>query len=203
MTYAPSSYQMPTANDCPAHFDLRRYGAANPADSSHRSKAVDEPPLLLSFSVLPAIRDAVSAVATLPCRVLWLDQREAEFPADPSPPHVERLCVEPVQAAVRQAPPGAFYLVLTHRHDLDLAITEAILRRGDFGFLGLIGSTTKRARLLHRFEERGVPAAALARLSCPIGLPGIAGKEPEVIAVAVLAQLLALSAPAGSVTATA
>ena len=73
---------------------------------------------------------------------------------------------------------------------LDLRITETILRRGDFAYLGLIGSRTKRSRFMHRFEERGVPAAALARLTCPIGVPGIAGKEPEVIAVAVVAQLL-------------
>ncbi len=61
MTHAPSTYKIPTANDCPAHFDVRLYGEANPADSIHRSKAVGEPPLLLAFSVLLAIRDAVSA----------------------------------------------------------------------------------------------------------------------------------------------
>ena len=62
MTHAPSTYKIPTANDCPAHFDVRLYGQANPADTIHRSKAVGEPPLLLPFSVLLAIRDAVSAV---------------------------------------------------------------------------------------------------------------------------------------------
>ncbi|MDP1692264.1 MAG: xanthine dehydrogenase molybdopterin binding subunit [Burkholderiaceae bacterium] len=62
LTHAPSTYKIPTANDCPAHFDVRLYDAPNPADSIHRSKAVGEPPLLLPFSVLLAIRDAVSAV---------------------------------------------------------------------------------------------------------------------------------------------
>ena len=62
MTHAPSTYKIPTANDCPAHFDVRLYGQANPADTIHRSKAVGEPPLLLPFSVFLAIRDAVSAV---------------------------------------------------------------------------------------------------------------------------------------------
>ena len=89
------------------------------------------------------------------------------------------------------APPGAFYLVLTHQHDLDLRISEAILKRADFGFFGLIGSKTKRARFIHRFEQRGIAADAIARLTCPIGLPGIEGKEPEVIAAGVVAQLLA------------
>jgi len=61
MTHAPSTYKIPTANDCPAHFDVRLYDAANPADTIHRSKAVGEPPLLLPFSVFLALRDAVSA----------------------------------------------------------------------------------------------------------------------------------------------
>lgn len=139
-------------------------------------------------------RAIVRLLQGLPCRVQWIDERESEFPAEPSAPHVERLCVEPVQAEVALAPPGAFYLVLTHSHDLDLAITEAVLRRGDFGWLGLIGSATKRARFLHRFESRGIPPERLARLVCPIGVPGIGGKEPEVIALAVVAQLLQAAA---------
>jgi xanthine dehydrogenase large subunit len=62
MTHAPSTYKIPTANDCPDHFEVRLYDAPNPADTIHRSKAVGEPPLLLPFSVFLAIRDAVSAV---------------------------------------------------------------------------------------------------------------------------------------------
>ena len=135
-------------------------------------------------------RAIVRLLDDLPCRVQWIDEREAEFPDPPSAPHIERLCVEPVQAEVRSAPPGACYLVLTHSHDLDLAITEAILRRGDFNYLGLIGSATKRARFLRRLDQRGVSPEALARLTCPIGLPGITGKQPELIALAVVAQLL-------------
>jgi xanthine dehydrogenase accessory factor len=138
-------------------------------------------------------RAIVDVLAGIPCRVQWIDERESEFPPGPGPGHVERLCVEPVEAEVAGAPPGAFHLVLTHSHDLDLRITEAILRRGDFGFLGLIGSATKRARFLRRLGERGIAPEALSRLTCPIGLPGIAGKEPGVIAVAVVAQLLAAS----------
>ena len=101
---------------------------------------------------------------------------------------------------MRLAPPGAFYLVLTHQHDLDLRIGEAILRRGDFGFFGLIGSQTKRARFIHRFEQRGIAPDAIARMTCPIGLPQIDGKEPEMIAAGVVAQLLMqppVVAPAG------
>ena len=144
-------------------------------------------------------RAIVRLLHDLPCAVDWIDEREAEFPPAVDPPHIRRLCVEPVEAEVRTAPPGAFFLVLTHSHDLDLAITSAVLRRGDFGYLGLIGSATKRARFLARFRDRGIEDAAVARLTCPIGVPGIPGKQPEQIAVAVVAQLLQVAAqsPAG------
>ena len=61
-THAPSTYKIPTANDCPPVFDVRLFENANVEDSIHRSKAVGEPPLLLPFSVFYAIRDAVSSV---------------------------------------------------------------------------------------------------------------------------------------------
>jgi xanthine dehydrogenase accessory factor len=131
-------------------------------------------------------------------RVDWIDERDEEFPqhffehGGPWPEHIRKVCVDAVEAEVREAPAGAAYLVLTHRHDLDMRISEAILERGDFGFFGLIGSKTKRQRFMHRFEERGIPGATIGRMTCPIGLPGIEGKEPEVIAASVVAQLLTL-----------
>jgi xanthine dehydrogenase accessory factor len=139
-------------------------------------------------------RAIVRALAPLNVRVDWIDERDEEFPPDGElPAHTRRIAVDAVEAEVRAAPRGAFYLVLTHRHDLDLRIAEAILRRGDFGFFGLIGSATKRARFIHRFEAMGIAHDAIARMTCPIGLPGIEGKEPEVIAAGVAAQLLQAS----------
>ncbi|TAL74722.1 MAG: xanthine dehydrogenase molybdopterin binding subunit [Burkholderiaceae bacterium] len=61
-THAPSTYKIPTANDCPPVLNVRLWGGQNVQDSIHRSKAVGEPPLLLPFSVFFALRDAVSAV---------------------------------------------------------------------------------------------------------------------------------------------
>jgi len=142
-------------------------------------------------------RAIVNALAPLNVIVDWIDERESEFPPDAVlPPHIRKVCVDTIEAEVREAPRGAFYLVLTHQHDLDLRIAEAILQRGDFAFFGLIGSKTKRHRFIHRFEQHGIAAEAIARMTCPIGVPGIDGKEPEVIAVAVVAQLLQVaSAP--------
>ncbi len=139
-------------------------------------------------------RALVKLLADIDCRVQWIDEREAEFPPGPLPPHIARLCVEPVEAEVAQAAPGSCFLVLTHSHDLDLALTQAILARGDFAWFGLIGSATKRARFESRLRQRGVDEALLSRMVCPIGAAGIVGKEPAVIAVAVAAQLLRLGA---------
>ena len=145
-------------------------------------------------------RAIATLLATLDVVVDWIDERESEFPSawspgTPWPAQIRRVCVDGVEGEVAAAPAGACYLVLTHRHDLDLRITEAILERGDFAFLGLIGSKTKRQRFIHRFEARGIPPARIARLTCPIGLPAIAGKEPAVIAAAVVAQLLTVTSP--------
>lgn len=140
-------------------------------------------------------RAIVRLLADIPCSVQWIDEREAEFPAGDLPPHIQRVCVEPVEAEVVQAPPAAFYLVLTHSHDLDLAICRAILQRADFAWFGLIGSRTKRARFASRLSAQGIGAERLARMVCPIGVPGIEGKQPEVIAIAVVAQLLQQAAP--------
>jgi xanthine dehydrogenase accessory factor len=182
----------PTLGQCCGGTVTLRYRAL--ADSAPASWPVDAPRFVLQLYGAGHVgRAIVRLLEGIPCRGSWIDERESEFPPTASAAHIQRVCVEPVEAEVAHAPPGAFYLVLTHSHALDLAITEAILRRGDFAYLGLIGSKTKRARFLHRFEARGIAPEVLARMTCPVGLPGIAGKEPEVIAVAVVAQLLARS----------
>jgi xanthine dehydrogenase accessory factor len=145
-------------------------------------------------------RAIVRALVPLDLRIDWIDEREEEFPpavfeGEPGwPARVRKVCVDAVEAEVAEAPAGACYLVLTHRHDLDLRISQAILARGDFAYFGLIGSKTKRQRFVHRFETYGLAPEVIARMTCPIGVPGIDGKEPEVIAVAVAAQLLQVAA---------
>jgi len=143
-------------------------------------------------------RAIATLLATLEVHVDWFDERDEEFPpttdlGSPWPVHIQRIGGDTIEREVRRAPPGAFYLVLTHEHALDERITEAILRRGDFAFCGLIGSRTKRAKFVRRFEARGVAAPAIERMTCPIGVPGIEGKAPEIIAAAVVAQLLQLA----------
>lgn len=131
----------------------------------------------------------IRVLAGLPCRVRWIDEREAQFPAG-IPDNVSVLSVDVPAAEVGTAPAGAWFLVMTHSHALDQDICERVMRRGDFSYLGLIGSKTKRAQFERRLVERGIAREQLGRLTCPIGIPSIRGKEPGVIAVAVAAQLL-------------
>jgi xanthine dehydrogenase accessory factor len=137
-------------------------------------------------------RALVHVLGTLDVRVQWIDERESEFPREASVATVERVCVEPVEAEVAAAPAGSIFVVATHQHELDLRIVEAILRRDDFVFLGLIGSATKRRRFEQLLHRRGIDDASLARVTCPIGIDGIGGKEPAHIAIAVAAQLVPL-----------
>lgn len=134
-------------------------------------------------------RALVALLAALPCRVAWIDSREGEFPGE-VPAGVDRIVSEAPADEVADLPAGCDVVVMTHSHALDQEIVEAALRRPDLRYLGLIGSATKRARFLARLAERGFPPAQVARLTCPVGVPGAGGKLPAEIAIAVAAQLL-------------
>jgi xanthine dehydrogenase accessory factor len=149
-------------------------------------------------------RALMRILSAVPCRVDWIDAREAFDPW--SDAGAERLpllaqvqvhqCEEP-QTLVASARQGDLVLIATHRHDLDERIATEALRRNDLGWVGMIGSATKRARILRRLLERGLKPEQAGQLVCPIGIAGYEGigaKEPGVIALAVAAQLLQTSA---------
>ncbi len=140
-------------------------------------------------------------LAPLPFQLTWIDSRDGIFPQD-APQDVACEHSDPVQAAVPGLAPGARVLIMSFSHAEDLDVVAACLRRqrerGDLPFIGLIGSRSKWATFRHRLQERGFTEAELARVTCPIGVSGIAGKAPEVIAVAVAAQLLQTLPPDGA-----
>lgn len=134
-------------------------------------------------------RALVRALTPLHFNVTWVDSRADEFPAEDTD-GVTRLTPAIPNLIVDEAPEATAFIVMTHCHALDQNICEAVLRRGDARYLGLIGSDTKAARFNSRLKARGIDAAERAHLHCPIGLPGITGKAPEVIAASVAADLL-------------
>ena len=130
---------------------------------------------------------------TLPCTLTWVDSREGIFPPG-LPERVRCEHAEPVHDAVQDLPAGSQVLIMSFSHAEDLDVVAACLKRqrahGDLPFIGLIGSQTKWASFRQRLLARGFSEDELAQVTCPIGVPGLQGKEPEVIAVAVAAQLL-------------
>ncbi len=132
-------------------------------------------------------------LARLPVSLHWIDSRDGIFPEHLA---LNARCEhsEPVQDAVKDLAAGARVLIMSfsHAEDLDI-LAQCLLRQRaqrDLPYIGLIGSKTKWATFRHRLEARGFSAEELAHVTCPIGVPGVEGKEPEVIAVAVAAQLL-------------
>ena len=92
---------------------------------------------------------------------------------------------------LEQLPPGAHVVIMTHDHAEDFALCDAALRLPQpLAGIGLIGSSAKWARFQAQLAAAGHDPAAIGRITCPIGQPGIAGKDPAVIAVAVAAALL-------------
>jgi xanthine dehydrogenase accessory factor len=137
----------------------------------------------------------VQALAPLPFAVRWIDSRDGVFPPG-LPAQVQTEHSEPVQAGVRDLLPGSQVLIMSFSHAEDLDIVAACLQRrrqqDDLPFVGLIGSHTKWAAFRSRLRQRGFTEAELDTITCPIGLPGIPGKAPAVIAASVVAQLLML-----------
>ena len=132
-------------------------------------------------------------LVNLPFALTWIDSRDGVFPAD-LPSRVVCEHSEPVQAAVRHLAPQSRVLIMSFSHAEDLDVLAACLQRqrdqSDLPYIGLIGSQTKWATFRQRLAARGFTTAELAHVTSPIGVPGIVGKEPDVIAVAVAAQLL-------------
>lgn len=134
-------------------------------------------------------RAIVLALAPLPFNVQWVDSRPDAFP--PLIVQTARTIISESPAEeVRQAREGSFALIMTHSHAMDYEIVEEAIKKSSLAYVGLIGSETKRKRFESRLRAAGLGGHDIARLHCPIGIAGISGKEPSIIAASVAADLL-------------
>ncbi|AZZ46389.1 xanthine dehydrogenase accessory protein XdhC [Pseudomonadaceae bacterium SI-3] len=136
-------------------------------------------------------RALVQLLASLPCKVRWIDSRKSEFPAQ-IPAGVEKVVNDDVVDEVENMPAGSYFIVMTHNHQLDLELTAAILERNDFTYYGLIGSKSKRARFEHRLRDRGFQPERVQRMRCPMGIAEVKGKLPVEIAVSIAGEVIAI-----------
>lgn len=148
---------------------------------------------------------------TLPVNLHLIDSRAAQLTperlagltGDAARLHVHHAPIP--ELALAELPAGTHLVILTHDHAEDAALCDAALRRPDLGFIGLIGSKVKWARFREQLRALGHSEADLARITTPIGIPGLRGKSPAVIAISVAAQLgqvLEASAPRSPVSST-
>jgi xanthine dehydrogenase accessory factor len=186
----------PSLGQCCGGVVHLRFEVVGPADISELEQRLLEPlqPVALFGGGHVGVA-LVRVLATLPFAVTWIDSRDGVFPGE-LPRNIACEHSDPVQAAVADLPAGSRVLIMSFSHAEDLDIVAACLARqrahADLPYVGLIGSKTKWATFRHRLEDRGFSPVEIGHVTCPIGVPGIRGKEPEVIAVAVAAQLLQL-----------
>lgn len=97
-----------------------------------------------------------------------------------------------------EVPPGTHVLVMTHDHAEDAALCDVALRCGHLGSIGLIGSASKWRRFQTILAREGHAPETIARITSPIGLPGLGGKDPSTVAIGVAAALLQSIASEGA-----
>jgi len=170
----------------------RRLGDA-PRDDEWREAHGEAATPVYLFGAGHVGRALALALAPLPFAVRWIDPRREAFPPL-APANAKLIAAADPPAELKDAPDGALALAITHSHPLDLAIVAEALRQDRFAYVGMIGSATKRARFASQLRDAGIDAARVAKLVCPIGVPGVVGKAPAVIAAAVAAQLLIVRA---------
>ncbi len=184
----------PSMGQCCGGVVFLRYELLSPQDAAGLAQRLQAPATPVALFGGGHVGQAIARqLAHLPFALQWIDSRDEIFPTD-LPPHIRCEHSDPVQAAVADIAPGSAVLIMSFSHAEDLEILAQCLLRArklnDLPYIGLIGSKSKWATFRHRLEARGLGEADFARVTCPIGVPGIAGKQPEVIAVAVAAQLL-------------
>ena len=133
----------------------------------------------------------IPVLASLPCRIRWIDAREDIFP-EHIPKNVEKIINEFPVDEVEELPANSYFIVMTHNHQLDQELSEKILARDDFSYFGLIGSATKRKKFEHRLTAKGFTSEQLNKMTCPMGIADVRGKLPAEIAVSVAAEFIAL-----------
>jgi xanthine dehydrogenase accessory factor len=138
----------------------------------------------------------VRVLQDLPFRITWVDSRQQtldkammQLSNATNLTQILPICEEPDVLAA-QAPKQAWHIVMTHDHDEDMRICEALLNSKQYGFLGVIGSQSKAKRFRQRLLHKGFSPMLVEAMCCPIGITGISSKLPSAIAISIAFQLI-------------
>jgi len=144
---------------------------------------------LIIYGAGHVARALVRVLEGTPFAISWVDINAGRFPVDVRDDVTSVIAANPVVHA-KEAGAGAFHVVMTHSHSLDLDICRAVLQSERAAYLGLIASKTKKSKFLNRLGKDGVPESALNVFHCPVGLGDWSSKQPSVIAISIAAELV-------------
>lgn len=95
-----------------------------------------------------------------------------------------------------ESDPDTYFVTVTRGHRFDHECLDAILRKDDYAYVGMMGSRRRTAMLREDLVAEGLPEDKVASLHAPIGLP-IAAETPEEIAVSILAEIIKVKNESG------
>lgn len=148
-----------------------------------------EPFVLAVFGAGHIAQRLMPLVDELPGKKYWVDQRE-EWVNQIALSNTEKVVDQDPTAFVSRLPRQFCALVFTHNHALDFLLIEAMLRRGDAHYVGLIASKSKVTRFKTALRTEGFSEAQLNKLTAPVGLSSVPGKLPVEVAVSIAGQLI-------------
>lgn len=131
----------------------------------------------------------MSILSQMPGKIRWIDNREDMFP-NLQYDNVQSILSDDPVAEMQKLPENSQVLILTHNHQLDFELVEHALKRGDFSYVGCIGSNTKAQRFQMRLQHKGFDEASINNMICPVGDTRVPGKLPIEVAVSISAQLI-------------
>ncbi|MBR6976230.1 MAG: XdhC family protein, partial [Ottowia sp.] len=82
-----------------------------------------------------------------------------------------------------------YAVILTRSHEADLALLRLLLAT-PARYLGVMGAESEKEALFADLRAAGCPAAELACVRCPIGVP-VGAQSPEELGIAIAAELVA------------
>ncbi|MFT5453007.1 MAG: xanthine dehydrogenase accessory factor [Enterobacterales bacterium] len=169
------------------HLDQCCGGSANVLFECFPSTKVN----IMVFGAGHVAEALIPILAALPCQIRWVDTREGQFGTlGDNLDNVKVILSQCPEDEVAKMPQGSYFIVLTHKHQLDFDISLQIIRREDYAYFGLIGSKGKWKRFQQRLLQRDVTLEQLSRVNCPIGLDNVSGKIPMEVAVSISAEII-------------
>ena len=150
---------------------------------------INSKPKLVVFGAGHVGKELVDIAAELPIDIDWVDERQEQFP-NKDYQNVTRIVNADNSQILEDLEGHEAVVILTHNHALDLSLCETLMRLKHKAYIGLIGSKTKWRRFESQLLQRDFDPELVGKIRCPVGITGVASKNPRAIAISILAQLL-------------